>query len=117
MAFSGGGLLERIEKVVFDRLSASKIIRQGKGHVIEFIFILECEERQSLDRGIKIKQKDVAVGFLLNDTSEARRQHCFSNPTFPTTERDCFRHTFLQHNAPQTLSSYYVLGGGNKGVL
>jgi hypothetical protein len=117
MTFFGRSLLKRIEKVVLNRLSASKIIRQGEGHVIKFIFILECEERQSLDRGIEIEEENVAAFFPLNDTCEARRQHCFSNPTFPTTERDCFHHTFLQHNAPRTLSSYYVLGGGNKGVL
>ena len=90
---------------------------------------------------VEIKKKDVTVRFLLNDTGETRREYRLSYPTFPTTERDCLYHIYLQHNAPQTfrLSSsqtaargpripreqrvrfteelYYVLAGDNKGVL
>ena len=110
--------------------------------MVQFVFVLEGEEGQSLDRGIEIKKENLTVLFLLNNPSKTRRQHRFSNPTFPTTERDGL-HLLLSSNPMHRtadilllppngdkgttqflcagvriiLTFYYVPGGRNKGGL
>lgn len=76
--------------------------------MVQFVFVLEGEEGESLDGGIEIKEEDLAVFFLLNDPRKARRDHGFPNPTFATTERDCF-HLLLSSITTQRTEDMLLL--------